>query len=86
MKINWKVRFKHKTFLVALFSMLLLLVQQVASFFGVDTTVFNEQATDLFNTVLAVLVLLGVVTDPTTASVSDSERALEYKSPKGDDE
>lgn len=82
MKINWKVRFKHKTFLVALFSMALLLVQQVASFFGVDTTVYNEQATDLFNTVLAVLVLLGVVTDPTTANVSDSERALNYNKPK----
>ncbi|MEH6940762.1 phage holin [Bacillus sp. JJ722] len=84
MKINWKVRFKNKTFLVALFSLLLLLVQQVASFFGVDTTIYNEQVTDLFNTVLAILVLLGVVVDPTTSSVSDSVQALEYKEPKGD--
>ena len=84
MKINWKVRFKHKTFLVALFSLLLLLVQQVAGFYGVDTTVYNEQATDLFNTILSVLVLLGVVTDPTTKAISDSKQALSYQEPKGE--
>lgn len=61
MNVNWK----NKTFLVALFSLLLLLVQQMASFFGFDTTVYNEQVTDLFNTVLAVLVLVGVISDPT---------------------
>ncbi|MEG0260730.1 MAG: phage holin, partial [Lysinibacillus sp.] len=53
MKINWKVRLKHKPFLVAAFALLLLLVQQVATLFGYDTTIYNEQATDLFNTVLA---------------------------------
>ncbi|WP_281216363.1 phage holin [Lysinibacillus capsici] len=31
MKINWKVRLKHKPFLVSLFAFLLLLVQQVMS-------------------------------------------------------
>ena len=82
MKINWKVRFKHKTFLVSLFSLALILVQQVASIFGVDTTIYNEQITDLFNTILAILVLLGVVVDPTTSSVSDSEKALNYTKPK----
>ncbi|WP_333474097.1 phage holin [Psychrobacillus psychrodurans] len=38
MKINWKVRFIHKPFLIALFALVMLLVQRVASFFGVDTT------------------------------------------------
>lgn len=61
MKINWKARFKNKTFLVSLFSLVLLLVQQVASLFGFDTTVYNEQVTDLFNTVLAILVALGII-------------------------
>ena len=85
MKINWKVRFKHKTFLVALFSGVLILAQQVAGFFGVDTTVYNDQATDLFNTVLGLLVLLGVINDPTTKGViSDSDRALTYDKPKQD--
>ena len=83
MKINWKVRFKHKQFLVALFSLVLILVQQIASIFGIDTTIYNEQITILFNTILSILVLLGVVIDPTTQGVTDSEKALHYKEPKG---
>ena len=82
MKINWKVRFKHKPFLVSLFALVMLLAQQVASFFGVDTTIYNEQATDFFNTVLAILVLLGIVSDPTTEGISDSKQAMNYEKPK----
>lgn len=82
MKINWKVRFKHKPFLVALFALVMLLVQQVFSLFGIDTTIYNEQATDLFNTILAILVLVGVVSDPTTEGVSDSRTALNYNKPR----
>lgn len=84
MKINWKVRLQHKPFLVALFALALLLVQQVAAVFGYDTTIYNEQATDLFNTVLAILVLVGVVVDPTTSGTSDSEQALGYNKPRDD--
>lgn len=84
MKVNWKVRLQHKPFLVALFALALLLVQQVASVFGLDTTMYNEQATELFNTVLAVLVLIGVIVDPTTAGTADSEQALGYNKPRDD--
>ena len=84
MKINWKVRFKHKPFLIALFAIAMLLVQQVASFFffGLDTTIYNEQVTDLFNTVLAILLLLGIVSDPTTTGMSDSQQAMRYHKPR----
>ncbi|WP_342441727.1 phage holin [Lysinibacillus sp. FSL K6-0075] len=78
MKINWKVRLKHKPFLVGAFSLLLLLIQQIAALFGLDTTIYNEQVTDIFNTVLALLVLFGVVSDPTTPGMNDSERAMGY--------
>ena len=81
-KINWKVRLKHKPFLVALFSALILLIQQVFATFGIDTTVYNEQVTTIFNSVLGILVLLGVVIDPTVKGVSDSEQAMNYKEPK----
>ncbi|GGA31579.1 phage holin [Psychrobacillus lasiicapitis] len=82
MKINWKVRFQHRPFIIALFALVMLLVQQVASFFGVDTTLYNDQVTDLFNTVLAILILLGIVSDPTTNGISDSQQALRYDKPK----
>lgn len=82
MNVNWKIRFKHKPFLIALFSILILLIQQVASVFGFDTTIYNEQATEIFNTVLVLLSILGVISDPTTEGVSDSPNALRYEKPK----
>ena len=81
-KINWSVRLKHKPFLIALFSALLLLIQQVAATIGIDTSIMNEQAMTIFNSVLGILVLLGVVMDPTTSNMGDSEEALKYKEPK----
>ncbi|WP_025114562.1 phage holin [Lysinibacillus fusiformis] len=84
MKINWKVRLKHKPFLVGTFSLLLLLIQQIGTLFGFDTTIYNDQVTDIFNTVLALLVLFGVVSDPTTPGMNDSERALNYDKSKGE--
>ena len=36
MKINWTVRFKNKTFWLALVPAVLLLVQVVAAVFGID--------------------------------------------------
>jgi len=84
MKINWKVRLKHKPFLVAAFALILLLVQQIGTLFGYDTTIYNERVTELFNTVLAFLVLIGVVIDPTTTGTADSEQALGYNKPRDD--
>lgn len=83
MNINWKVRFQHRPFLVALFSLLLILAQQVAAAFGYGITeAFSEQVTGIFNSVLSVLVLMGVVSDPTTDGTSDSVQALRYDEPK----
>ena len=83
MQINWKVRFKHKPFLVSLFAFLLLLIQQVTAAFGYSLPeTFGEQVTAIFNTVLSILVLLGIVIDPTTSDVNDSEQALNYDEPK----
>ncbi|MCY8123305.1 phage holin, partial [Bacillus spizizenii] len=48
-KINWKVRLKKKTFLVAIFSATLLFVQAIASAFGYDLTVFGDDLTEKFN-------------------------------------
>jgi len=86
MKINWKVRLKHKPFLTSLFAFLLLLIQQVTAAFGYSLPeAVGEQATAIFNTILSILILLGIVIDPTTSEVSDSVQALKYEKPKDDD-
>ncbi len=40
----------------------------------------------LINAVFAVLVILGIVVDPTTEGVHDSERAMTYEEPWVDEE
>lgn len=83
MRINWKIRFMHKPFLLALFSLVLLLAQQVGAIFGYElTSMMSEQLSTILNTVLSVLVLIGVVVDPTTSGVNDSERASMYIRPR----
>ncbi len=86
MKINWTVRLRNKAFWVALIPALLLLVQVVAAIFGymLDLGELGNKLLAVVNAVFAVLTILGVVTDPTTAGMSDSKQALTYQAPKED--
>lgn len=83
MEINWKVRLKNKAFWVAIIPALLLVIQTVAALFGftLDLGDIGNKLLAVVNAVFAVLVIVGVVTDPTTKGVSDSDRALLYEEP-----
>ena len=84
--INWKVRIKNKAFWVSLIPAVLLLIQVIAAVFGytLDLGDLGNKLLDVVNTLFAVLAILGVVTDPTTAGVGDSTQALTYTEPKTD--
>ncbi len=84
--INLTARFKNKTFWLTLIPALLLLVQVCAAPFGYqwDFGVLNEQLAAIVNALFAVLAILGIVTDPTTAGLSDSKQAMTYDKPKAD--
>ena len=84
--INWKVRLASKTFWLALIPSLLLLVQAIAAVFGFTLELDGIEARllDLVNAVFAVLVILGIVNDPTTAGLRDSQLAMSYTKPKED--
>lgn len=61
--INLKKKLRSKTFLVSMFSAILLLIQAVGSAFGVDLSVFSDKANEVFNALLTVLVIGGIVVD-----------------------
>ena len=84
--INWKVRLASKAFWVAIIPALLLLVQAIAAVFGYTLALDGIEARllDLVNAVFAVLVILGIVNDPTTAGLRDSQQAMSYTKPKED--
>lgn len=84
MKINWMVRIKNKNFWLSLIPAVLLLVQVIAAVFGfaIDLGDLGNKLLAVVNALFAVLAILGIVTDPTTAGVSDSNQALNYVEPK----
>lgn len=84
MKINWKVRIQNKNFWISIIPATLLLIQVIASVFGytMDLGDLGNKLLAVVNAVFAVLSILGVVNDPTTATLSDSAQALTYEAPK----
>lgn len=86
--INWKVRIKNKTFWLALIPAVLLLVQVIAAVFGytLELGALGDKLLAVVNALFAVLTILGIVTDPTTAGVGDSTQALTYEKPKEKEE
>ncbi|HFI0796370.1 TPA: phage holin [Streptococcus suis] len=88
MNINWKVRFKNKTFWIAIIPAIALVMQQLAQLFGfeLDTTETVQGLLDLANALFAVLAIIGIVADPTTVGIEDSVQALTYHKPKNDRE
>lgn len=84
MKMNFPVRFKNPWFWVGLGGVIL-------SAMGVSPEMFTsweavwDAIVNLFGNpfmlVSVVLAILGVFVDPTTAGISDSDRAMYYKSP-----
>lgn len=86
--INWKVRFKNKTFWMAFIPAVILLIQAVANVVGVnlDLTALSQKLLEVVSAVFAVLAILGVVNDPTTKGVSDSTQAMSYEEPREDKE
>lgn len=82
--INWKVRIKNKNFWLSLIPAIILLVQVVAAPFGLvlDLGELGNQLLAIVNAIFAVLVILGIVEDPTTAGVGDSSQAMTYTEPK----
>ena len=84
--INWQVRFKNRGFWLSHIPAALLLDQAFAALFGFELELegIGARLRDLVNALFAVLALLGIVADPTTAGLGDSELALGYARPKED--
>ena len=82
--INWKVRVRNRNFWLALIPAVLLLVQAVAAVFGasIDLGDLGDKLIAVVNAAFVVLAILGIVTDPTTSGISDSQQALTYDKPK----
>lgn len=82
MRINWKLRFQNKTTLVAIIMQAVTLIYAVLAMLGVTPGIGEDQITNVLYILVELLCLLGIVVDPTTKGLEDSDRAMTYAEPK----
>ena len=87
--INWKVRFRNRSFVAAFIAQLILVIQVLLiglNSMGITDFQLTEEMKNwvytLVNMVLILLSMLGIVQDPTTKGFKDSDQALDYQQPK----
>ena len=78
MKINWKARFKNKTFLITFIALLISFVYQMLGLFDVVPSISEDSLVNFITIIINILATLGVVVDPTTDGIKDSDRAMLY--------
>ena len=81
MKVNWKVRFKNKTWLSMFLSLIIGFVFNLLKMFDIVPVVTENFVMQIVGQVLTFLGLIGVLVDPTTAGLNDSARAMNYEEP-----
>ncbi|WP_409300032.1 phage holin [Peribacillus sp. SCS-155] len=87
--INWKVRFKNRVWIMSFISQFLIIIQMLVTglnHLGVIDFQWSEYINiwvqSFVNAVLVLLSMLGMVQDPTTKGLADSEQALNYEEPR----
>lgn len=84
MQMNWKVRFKNKVWLSSFIATIMTFIYTILGMFDVAPEVTQNSVMNVINAILMMLCLTGVIVDPTTAGIGDSDRAMTYEVPYAD--
>ena len=84
MKINWKVRFQNKVWLTSFIALVLSFIYNLLGLLNIEPAITQNEAGQIASQVMLILGMLGVVVDPTTEGVEDSNRAMNYTEPWSD--
>ncbi len=79
MKINWKERLKNKTFVLSISGLIVAFAYQIMALcFDFVPKVSETEIIGVIGVIVNLLAVIGVIVDPTTKGINDSERALTY--------
>lgn len=78
MKINIKARLKNKAFIVGAVTLLISFLYKLLAALDIVPAVSENELLELLSLAVNILAFIGVVVDPTTEGVSDSDRAMNY--------
>lgn len=81
MKLNLKVRLKNPVFWLTVIPALLAFIYSLLGAFGIVPALSEDTAVKILTSVVTALATLGVLVDPTTSGISDSNRAMNYTEP-----
>lgn len=84
MKVNWKVRFKNRVWLSSFFCTVITFTYNILAMFDIFPSITQNYVIQIVNEVLMFMALVGVITDPTTEGLNDSNRAMNYEEPWSD--
>lgn len=79
MKINWKIRLKNKAFWIMICPMIVAFIYQVLAAFNVVPKISENLIVELIMMLINLVAAMGIIVDPTTKGLSDSNRALGYE-------
>lgn len=80
--INLSVRFKNPTWVLSFATSVISFVYVILGMFEVVPPISQDMIIQVISAVVAFLTGIGVMIDPTTKGVKDSEQALSYTEPK----
>ncbi len=80
-KINWKIRFQNRAFVLTFATAVVAFVYQMLGIFGVVSSVSEDSVTNAILLFVNVLTTMGIITDPTTSGVTDSTKVLQSDVP-----
>lgn len=81
-KINWKLRFKNKVTCTAIVLQAISIIYMLLAAFNVVPKIPEGTVVEIAESIIGLLVLVGVITDPTTKGLSDSAFARTFDEPK----
>lgn len=77
-KINWKQRARNKAWLLSFITAVVAVIYQIFKVLGITPSVAQDQIIETATMLVEILILMGVVIDPTTPGVKDSDLAMSY--------
>lgn len=80
MKINWKIRFKNGKWVAMFLGAAVTTGYMICETLGIKIPFSQTDVTKIIMAILGLLSMLGVITDPTTKGIGDSDLAMTYKS------
>lgn len=83
--LNFLARLKNKTFLTTFVATIVAFVYQMCAILGIVPPVTQDETLELAGIIITFLAVVGIVVDPTTNGMSDSDLVMNRGKKKGDE-